>query len=120
MPDKLTAQEEQAMRAAWKAGEANVKTILEHLAPPVPPYTTLASTLKNLEKKGWLISRPVGNMNLYSAAIKEADYTSQSITSMVRLHFDNSYKALVASFVEHQKISPKELKEIIALIEKKK
>jgi BlaI family transcriptional regulator, penicillinase repressor len=120
MLEKLTQQEEQAMRAVWKCGEANVKTFLENIVEPLPPYTTLASTIKNLEKKGYLSSKLMGNMYLYKPAVEEEEYKKQSLTNMVKNHFDNSYKDLVAFFAEQKKISPKELKEIIDLIEKKK
>lgn len=120
MLEKLTTPEEQAMRAVWKSGEANVKTFLENMEEPRPPYTTLASTIKNLEKKGFLTSRPVGNMFLYCAAIREADYKKKFLTNIVREHFDNSYKDLVAFFAEQKKIGTKELQEIIDLIEGKK
>ena len=120
MLEKLTQQEEQAMRAVWKCGEANVKTFLENMEEPVPPYTTLASTIKNLEKKGYLSSKLIGNMYLYKPAVLEDEYKKQSLGHMVKHHFDNSYKDLVAFFAEQKKISPKELKEIIDLIEGKK
>jgi BlaI family penicillinase repressor len=120
MLEKLTQQEEQAMRAVWKCGEANVKTFLENISEPLPPYTTLASTIKNLEKKGYLNSKLMGNMYLYKPAVEEEEYKKHSLTNMVKNHFDNSYKDLVAFFAEQKKISPKELKEIIDLIEGKK
>ena len=121
MHDKLTSQEEQAMLSVWKTGEGNVKTFLDNMDEEVrPPYTTLASTIKNLEKKGFLISRPVGNMYLYKPAIKEAEYKKNFLTGIVKQHFDNSYKELVAFFAEQKKISHKDLKEIIDMIEKKK
>lgn len=120
MLEKITPQEEQAMRAVWKCGEANVKTILENMDDPLPPYTTLASTIKNLEKKHYLSSRLTGNMYLYKPVVDEEEYKKQSLTNMVKNHFDNSYKDLVAFFAEQKKISPKELKEIIDLIEGKK
>lgn len=50
MLEKLTQQEEQALLAVFETGEGNVKMFLDHLTEPVP-YTTLASTIKNLEKK---------------------------------------------------------------------
>jgi len=119
MPEKLTRQEEEAMLAAWKTGEGSVKAILENMEPPVPPYTTLASTIKNLEKKGYLISRLVGNTYLYSPAIPEEEYKKSFLTQVVKNHFDNSYKDLVAFFAEQKQISAKELKEILDMIEKK-
>ena len=121
MPEKLTPQEEQAMRAVWKTGEGNVKTILENMEEePRPPYTTLASTVKNLEKKGYVSSRLIGNMYLYKAAVRESEYKNNFLTGVVRQHFDNSYKDLVSFFAEQKKISSQELKEIIDMIEKKK
>jgi BlaI family transcriptional regulator, penicillinase repressor len=120
MADKLTPQEEQAMQAIWKTGEGNIKTFLDRIEGEPMPYTTLASTIKNLEKKGYLKSRLIGNMYLYKPAIEENEYKKGFLTNLVKQHFDNSYKEMVAFFAEQKKISPKELKEIIAMIEKGK
>lgn len=120
MQAKLTPQEEQAMSVLWKLGETNVKKILNELPAPKPPYTTLASTIKNLEKKGYVHSRQIGNMYLYKPAIDAATYNKNSISTLVKQHFDNSYKSLVAFFAEQKKISPGELREIINMIETKK
>ena len=117
--EKLTPREEQAMMAVWKTGEGNVKIFLENMDEPLP-YTTLASTIKNLEKKGYLESRLVGNAYLYKPAIDEAEYKKSFMSGVVKNYFDNSYKELVNFFVEQKKLSPKELKEIIELIEGKK
>lgn len=40
------------------------------------------------------------------------------MNGVVKNYFDNSYKELVSFFVEQKKVSPKELKEIIEMIEK--
>ena len=121
MLGQLSFQEEQAMQAVWKTGEGNVKTILENMdEEDKPPYTTLASTIKNLEKKGYVQSRLIGNTYLYKPAVKENDYKKSFLTGVVKKHFSNSYKDLVAFFAEQKKISSKELKEIVDMIEKKK
>lgn len=118
--EKLTPQEEEAMMAVWKAGEGNVKLFLEHIEEPKPPYTTLASTIKNLEKKGFLESRLIGNVYIYKPAISGEEYKKKFLNGLVKDYFDNSYKELVNFFVEQKKLSPKELKEIIEMIEGKK
>ena len=118
--EKLTHQEEEAMKSVWKTGEGNVKLFLENMADPKPPYTTLASTIKNLEKKEYLTSRMVGNVYLYKPAISEADYKKKFMNGLVKEYFDNSYKELVNFFVEQKKLSANELKEIIDLIESRK
>lgn len=117
--EKLTIQEEEAMLAVWKTGEANVKSFLENMGEPKPPYTTLASTIKNLEKKGFVESKQAGNMFLYRPLVKEADYKKKFMNTVVKDYFENSYKELVAFFAKEKKISAAELKEIINLIEQK-
>lgn len=117
--EKLTPQEEQAMLAVWKTGEGNVKTFMEAMTEP-PPYTTIASTIKNLEKKGYLTSRLVGNTYLYKPAFTEAEYKKKFMGNVVKDYFADSYKELVNFFVDQKKISAKELKEIIEMIEGKK
>lgn len=117
--EKLSQQEEEAMQAVWKVGEGSVKQFLEGLAPAEMPYTTLASTIKNLEKKGYLSSRMIGNAYVYKPMITEADYKKRFMSGFVKDYFSDSYKDLVSFFVEEKKLSAKELKEIIALIEKK-
>lgn len=115
--EKLTHQEEEAMLAVWRTGEGNVKAFMENMTEPAP-YTTVASTIKNLEKKGYLSSRLVGNAYLYKPAVTEEDYKKRFMNSVVKEYFDNSYKELVNFFVEQKKLSAKELKEIITMIEK--
>lgn len=115
--EKLSHQEEQALLAVFQAGEGNVKSFLDHLSEPVP-YTTLASTIKNLEKKGLLSSRLLGNTNIYKATLTADEYKKQFMNNVVKDYFENSYKELVNFFVEQKKISSKELKEIITMIEK--
>jgi BlaI family penicillinase repressor len=115
--EKLTHAEEETMQAVWRTGEGNIKAFMEHLDESLP-YTTVASTIKNLEKKGFVASRLIGNAYLYQPAISEADYKSKFMGKVVKEYFDNSYKELVNFFVKQKKLSAKELKEIITTIEK--
>ena len=119
MPDKLTQQEEEALQAVFKTGEGSVKMIMENMDNELP-YTTVASTIKNLEKKGYLQSRMTGNTYLYKPAITEEEFKKKFMNNVVKDYFDNSYKELVNFFVEQKKLSAKELKEIISMIEKGK
>jgi len=116
--EKLSPQEEEAMKAIWKTGEGNIKTFLDNMDDPKPPYTTLASTVKNLEKKAFVKARLIGKVFLYKAAVTEEEYKNRFMTGFVKDYFDNSYKEMVNFFIEKKKLSSKELKEIIQLIEK--
>src|ERR1044071_7981640 len=117
--EKLTHVEEEAMRAVWRTGEANVKAYMDNMETP-PPYTTVASIIKNLEKKGYLSGRLVGNVYLYKPLITEVEYKKKFLGKVVKEYFVNSYKDLVNFFVSQKKLSTRELKDIIDMIEKGK
>lgn len=116
--EKLTPNEEEAMQAIWNRGCGTIKNFLMMLSEPKPPYTTLASTIKNLEKKKFLSSQKTGNTFSYSPLIKEDEYKKKFMSEFVSDYFSNSYKDLVSFFANQEKISANELKEIIAMIEK--
>lgn len=49
--EKLTFQEEEIMLIIWRLKEGVVKDFLLQMQEPHPPYTTVASVVKNLEKR---------------------------------------------------------------------
>lgn len=108
------------MQVIWSMQEGTVKTFLDQMPEPKPPYTTLASTTKNLEKKGYVASTLLGNTYLYKPKVSSEEYKQQFMQGFVQNYFNNSYKDMVNFFVAQKKLKPKELKEIIDLIEKNK
>lgn len=95
-----------------------MKDFLNAMENPRPPYTTVASVVKNLERKGFVTARRYGNTYVYSPAVDEADYKNGFLSGIVRNYFKDSYKEMVAFFARKQKISAEELQDIIRLIEK--
>ncbi|WP_345951493.1 BlaI/MecI/CopY family transcriptional regulator [Mucilaginibacter sp. PAMB04274] len=118
--EKLTQQEEDAMQVIWQNTKGFIKDFLDAMPEPKPPYTTLASTVKNLERKGFVKGEKIGNSYQYSALIKEEDYKKRFMSGFVNNYFKNSYKELVTFFAKDQKISADELQDIIKLIENHK
>jgi predicted transcriptional regulator len=116
--EKLSQQEEEAMQAVWQCESGFIKDFLDQMEEPKPPYTTLASTIKNLERKGFLKGDKIGNSYCYKPLIKEEEYKKRFMNGFVSDYFENSYKDLVTFFAKEKKISASELKEIIKLIEK--
>lgn len=118
--EKLTPNEEEAMQAVWYSGKGTIKDLLELIPQPKPPYTTLASTVKNLERKKFIQGEKFGNTYSYTPLIKEEDYKKTFMGEFVNDYFSNSYKELVTFFANQEKISADDLKEIIKMIEKGK
>ena len=118
--EKLSQQEEEAMQLVWQNKGGFIKDILNLFPEPRIPYTTLASTLKNLEKKKYLRSTKLGNSYHYKPLIGENEYKKACMRDFVSGYFKNSYKDLISFFAKEEKISPSELKEILEMIQKPK
>lgn len=104
----------------WQAAPCFVKDVVARYPDPKPPYTTVASVIKNLERKKYLKAKRYGNTYEYTPLIKESEYKRTFMSGVVRNYFENSYKEMVSFFAKDQKISAEELKEIIEMIEKRK
>lgn len=116
--EKLTHQEESVMLHIWQLKECVVKDIINEMEEPRPPYTTVASIVRNLDQKGFLNSKKYGNVYVYSPKIEEDEYKKAFMSGVVKSYFENSYKELVSFFIKEEKISPEELQEIVKMIEK--
>ena len=116
--EKLTHQEEEVMLIIWQVKSGVIKDFLNRMEEPRPPYTTVASIVKKWEKKGFLTSKKHGNIYEYIPVMDESEYKTKFMSGVVRNYFENSYKEMVTFFAKEQKISAKDLEEIIKLIEK--
>ena len=116
--EKLSIQEEEVMRCVWQLGRCNIKAIVDQLPSPTPPYTTVASVVGNLKRKGYVAAQRKGNGFEDMPAVKEKDYKRHFVSGFVRDYFKNSFREMVSFFAQEEKISPDELKGIIDEIEK--
>ena len=116
--EKLSGSEEEVMQAIWQQKEGFIRDFIDRI-PGSPPYTTVASIVKNLERKQYIKAKKVANSYWYTPLIDVAVYNRNHLSALVKDYFSNSYKEIVSFFAKEQKISPDELKEIIKMIEKK-
>lgn len=118
--EKLTNKEEEVMKVLWRLKKAFVKDILAEVEGEKPHYNTLSTIVRNLEEKKYVGHEAFGNTHRYYPLVPKEEYRKRFINSTIVDYYDNSYKNLVSFFAKEEKISVKELKEIIALIEKNK
>ncbi|MVZ63400.1 BlaI/MecI/CopY family transcriptional regulator [Sphingobacterium humi] len=114
--EKLTIQEEEAMLSIWQLEGGFVREILDNLKTGSMPYTTLASTIRNLERKGYVKAVKYANAKRYEPTISSEEYKAKFMNSFVGDYFKNSYKEMVSFFVKEEKLSPEELAEIMEMI----
>ena len=117
---KLTNKEEEIMQILWKLKKAFVKEVLAEITEDQPHYNTLSTIIRNLEEKGFVGHNAFGNTHQYFPIVKMEDYRKRFMNTAIENYFNSSYKNLVSFFAEEEKISAAELREILAIIEKKK
>jgi len=118
--EKLTIQEEEAMLSIWQLNGGFIREILDNLKDKETPYTTLASTIRNLEKKGYVKPVKYANAKRYEPMVDSEEYKAKFMNSFVGDYFKNSYKEMVSFFVKEEKLSQKELEEIMDMIKNNK
>lgn len=102
--EKLTIQEEEVMLYIWSIGDCFVKEIVSKFPDPKPPYTTVASIVNNLKRKGYVAAQRFGNTYQYTPLIKQSEYKRTFMGGVVQNYFANSYKEMVSFFAKEQNI----------------
>lgn len=59
--ERLTQQEEEVMLYFWRMGASFIREVVDEMPEPKPPYTSVASVVRNLEKKQYLLPTKLGN-----------------------------------------------------------
>ena len=116
---KLTNKEEEIMQILWKLKKAFVKEVLAEITEEQPHYNTLSTIIRNLEEKGFVSHNAFGNTHQYFPIVKMEEYRKRFMNTAIDTYFESSYKNMVSFFAKEEKISAEELREILAMIEKK-
>jgi predicted transcriptional regulator len=116
---KLTNKEEEIMHILWNLDKAFVKDVLAVMDEEKPHYNTLSTIIRNLEEKGYVGYNAYGKTHQYYPIVTKEAYKTRFMTTAIENYFNSSYKNVVSFFAKEEKISVDDLKEIIALIEKK-
>jgi predicted transcriptional regulator len=117
---KLTNKEEEIMHILWKLKKAFVKEVMAEITEDQPHYNTLSTIVRNLEEKGYVAHNTYGNTHQYYPIIAIEDYRKGFMNTAIDNYFNSSYKNMVSFFAKEEKISAKELREILAMIENPK
>ena len=115
--EALTKREEEIMQIFWDLKKGFVKDVIEKL-PENPPYNTISSIVRILEKKGFLKYKQYGNTYEYRPKISKSRYRKQVFKTVMADYFDNSYKNIVSYMVKENKLDEKDIEEMMKIIEK--
>ncbi|MBC8053321.1 MAG: BlaI/MecI/CopY family transcriptional regulator [Sphingobacteriaceae bacterium] len=116
--EELTKAEERIMQIVWKLKNTFVKDIINQLDDePKPPYNTISSIVRLLEKKGYVGYKAYGKTYEYFPLISKSDYRKAFFKKMISGYFDNSVESLLSFMVKEQKLNDDELRKIREIID---
>lgn len=115
---RLTSTEEEIMQQIWALGDCTVRQIMEAMNAEDRPHSTVSSVVRILEKKGFVDHKAYGRTHVYYPIIAQEGYVQQNLEEMEEEYFSGSTKNLVSFLVEKEKLTPKDLEEMMTLINK--
>lgn len=113
----LTKAEEQVMQILWNLREGVVKDVVESFDEPRPAYTTVATVLSVLEKKGFVTRKKIGNVNLFLPEISKKEYTGFQFRTLLSDYFNGSFPKMATFFAKENNLSITELEEMLKITE---
>ncbi len=117
----LTKAEMEIMNYLWDIGGegATVRDVLERYPTPPPAYTTTATFLKILTEKGFVATEKLkgeGKTYRFRPLISRDEYRKRVVEDVKENFFGGSVKSLVSFFVQEEKLSKSELKELLEMV----
>ena len=115
--ETLTKTEENVMQILWNIKKGLVHDVIAKMPSPQPPYNTISSIIRILEKKGFVKHKAYGRTHEYSPKISKLVYKKHTFKKLLANYFDGSYENVVSFMVNDKKISDKEIQEMKNIIE---
>jgi predicted transcriptional regulator len=121
MPPKrsitLTQAELRLMKVLWDRGESTVADVVSAVSDEAPlAYTSVLTTIRILENKGYVSHRQEGRAFLYNTTIGEMEASRSEVRHVLQRFFGNSRERLLLSLLGDEEITPGELKRLKAAI----
>ena len=116
---RISETEWEIMRVVWAQSPVTAADIIDQLSKADPNWhpVTAKTLLNRLVKKGALGYDLDGRAYVYKALVKERDCVNAVSSSFLERVFDGSLSTMVAHFVEHRKLSAKQVKELRKALE---
>jgi BlaI family transcriptional regulator, penicillinase repressor len=108
----LTACEAEVMNVVWSQGAVTIQDVVDTI-PRELAYTTVMTTMKILEEKGF-VSRggKRGRAYVYRALVSSESASRNTVCELADRFFDGSVKSMLLSLIKTQQITAEDLAEL--------
>ena len=114
----LTEAELRLMDVLWQEGPSTVQQVLAALPKKGQmAYNSVLTTIRILEKKGYLRHIKDGRDHVYRPLVARAEASRSEILHLAHRFFENSHEMLVLNILEDRGVNAEELKRLRQLLE---
>jgi len=107
----LTEAELRLMKLLWVRGESVVGELVAAMGEALA-YNSVLTTIRILERKGYVRHRQEGRAFVYSPCVEEHEAGRSEIRHMMQRFFGNSRERLLLSLLGDEEIDPEELRRL--------
>lgn len=105
------------MKILWSRGESLVSDLVAAMPQDAPlAYTSVLTTVRILEQKGYVRHRQEGRAFLYSPCIAQHEATRFEVNHLLHRFFGNSRERLLLTLLGEGDITPDELERLKSAI----
>jgi BlaI family transcriptional regulator, penicillinase repressor len=98
------------MDVLWEKGPCTVQQVLAALSQkPALAYNSVLTTIRILEKKGYLKHAKDGRAHVYRPVVERAEATRSEISHVAQRFFKNSQELLALNILQEEGIDQEEL-----------
>jgi predicted transcriptional regulator len=114
----LTEAELRIMNTLWQQGPGTVQQVLDWLPDkPVLAYNSVLTTIRILEKKGYVGHLKDGRAHVYQPLVGQREASRSEIRHLVNRFFSNSHEALLLNILRDDEINDRELKRLREMLQ---
>jgi predicted transcriptional regulator len=116
---RLSKLEEDILNKLWMLEKAFPKVLISHLEKPIPPYNTVLSSIRKLEKLDFIGYTKYGKSHEYFPILKKEEYSKSLFKKLFHDLMDSSNEALLSYFMKEEKIDINELERLVKKMKNK-
>ncbi len=115
---RLSKLEEDILDKLWQLEKAFPKVLITYLKKPVPPYNTVLSSIRKLEKLGYVGYKKYGKSHEYYPILKKEEYSKSLFKKLFHDLMGGSNEAMLSYFMKEEKIDIEELEKLVKKMKK--
>lgn len=109
----LTEAELRIMNVLWARGSGTVQQVLDSITEkPSLAYNSVLTTIRVLERKGYLKHLKDGRAHVYTPVIGQKEAKRSEIRHLISRFFQDSHELLLLNVLEDRGVEPEELAQL--------